>query len=61
MPKRVQEPTEETPEMKAMRVSINAVYQKYGTDLTAFYRDIYESLSKSQSKSSEAQLKKVER
>lgn len=61
MPKRVQEPTQETPEMKAMRASINAVYQKYGTDLTAFYRDIYESLSKSQSKSSDVQLKKVER
>jgi ribosomal protein L18E len=61
MPKRVQEPTQETPETKAMRASINAVYQKYGTDLTAFYRDIQESLAKSQSKAADVQLKKIER
>lgn len=61
MPKKVQDKARETPETKAMLASINAVYSRYGTDLAAFYRDIRESIVKSQNASTDSPLKKVER
>ena len=61
MPKQVQEKVQETPETKAMLASINAVYQKYGTDLDAFYRDVRENLAKSYGPSTIAPVKKAKR
>ena len=61
MSKTVQEKIQETPETKAMLASINAVYNKYGTDLAAFYRDIRENIIKRQNESTETPLKKTER
>lgn len=34
-----------TPEEKALNEAIDRVYQKYGTDLSAFYRDVYDELT----------------
>jgi hypothetical protein len=61
MAKKVQERVQESPETKAMLASINAVYSKYGTDLSAFYRDIREKIVKSQGTSTDSPLKKSER
>ncbi|MGA8848244.1 MAG: hypothetical protein WB564_00240 [Dehalococcoidia bacterium] len=33
------------PEEKALSEAIDRVYKKYGTDLSAFFRDIYEELT----------------
>jgi hypothetical protein len=47
--KKVNETLEnETPENEALIASINAVYQKYGTNLTAFYRDVRDDFAKAQ-------------
>lgn len=32
---------EETPEEKALNAAIEHIYRKYGTNLTAFFRDVY--------------------
>lgn len=48
MRKKVEKKTQENPENEALKVAINTVYQKYGTDLTAFYRDVRNDLIKKQ-------------
>lgn len=34
-----------TPEEKAINEAIDRVYKKYGTDLPAFFRDVYDELT----------------
>ena len=40
-----------TSEEKALNEAIDRVYKKYGTNLTAFYRDVYEELALKQKES----------
>jgi hypothetical protein len=35
----------ETPQEKAVNAGIDRVYKKYGTDLQAFFRDVYRELA----------------
>jgi len=48
MSKKVEKKDYETSENKALNAAIDRVYQKYGTDLTAFYRDVRDDLIKNQ-------------
>lgn len=43
-----------SPEEKAPREAIDRVYKKYGTDLSAFFRDAYEELTIKRQESSNA-------
>ena len=42
---RVSESIEETSEEKALNAAIDSVYKKYGTDLAAFFQDVYNELT----------------
>lgn len=44
MSKKTEQKAYETPENKALNVSIARIYQKYGTDLAAFYRDVHDEI-----------------
>jgi hypothetical protein len=48
MTKKTQKKATQSPESTALTASINAVYEKYGTNLTAFYRDVRDKLNKEQ-------------
>jgi hypothetical protein len=41
-------------EEKALSEAIDRVYKKYGTDLSAFFRDVYEELTIKRQESSKA-------
>lgn len=43
----------ETAEDKALSEAIDRVYEKYGTDLPAFFRDVYQELTLKRQESSE--------
>jgi hypothetical protein len=46
MTKKTDKKTTESPENAALTASINAIYEKYGTNLDAFYRDIRDMTKK---------------
>jgi hypothetical protein len=48
MGKREEKKARETEENIALNAAINRVYQKYGTNLAAFYRDVRDGLAKSE-------------
>jgi hypothetical protein len=48
MSKKVEKKIPETPENKALSTAINTIYQKYGTDLAAFCRDVRDELIKNE-------------
>jgi hypothetical protein len=35
----------ETPEERSLNEAIDRVYEKYGTDLNAFFRDVYKEMT----------------
>jgi hypothetical protein len=43
-----------TPEEKALNEAIDRVYKKYGTDLPAFFRDVYNELTLKREESCDA-------
>lgn len=43
-----------SPEENAANEAIHRVYKKYGTDLSAFFRDVYQDLTIKQQESSNA-------
>jgi hypothetical protein len=58
MSKKTEKKINETPENDALTASINAVYQKYGTNLAAFYRDVSNTLTKTHKTSDSRQPQK---
>ena len=50
---KVSKPNVETAEDAAIRAAIDRVYQKYGTDLHSFFRDVYNELTIKRQDSSE--------
>lgn len=45
MPKEARKASVEAIEEKALKAAIDRVYQKYGTDLRAFFRDVHQELA----------------
>lgn len=46
MNRKAQKKANEKSENEALNTSISAIYQKYGTDLAAFYRDVRDDMVK---------------